>query len=774
MDKRSFAGLDVVIENDVDSVRQWYDRDAGVSGETTMKNAYGYLEGHTGADGEEVDCYLGPNEAAKFVYVVHQKKSPDFARFDEDKVFLGFDSEADAKASYFAHRSERDEAGNCPAYGGMSSMSLEAFKAKLKRRTGSGKIRHEAAKEALVTMAETLMMGWDRSSNDKWELRNTDFSVRKVNGEWKVYRGEVPGPGSFKSATDAIRAVADLGFYSRFHFTSFDAGVSADGDIRVGVWDRVCVPGHDEKDGQSTDFSLLTLSQMVDNAVERGDPIPLDFNHQSQYAAQNGQPAPALAFYGGFAVVWGGKLVKFGIARDVPASPGALYVAPSSATPEGIDLSRDGLWCFRNEVTKLGRQLLPNFKLISPTFASSGTRRDGSDCGYILAAVAATNTPWQSATEITFQKFDQNGRPLCPTCGQVMRKTASNELQCPKGHICDSEDVEKFQTAGKPGTSEKEKGVNMAKLSKLSKFVGMEGSDDDAKIMEALESKMEDTAMAAASDEKFDYDGEAGKFEDAAKCYEDAHMDAKDGDEPPHMTMRKLAANFRRLGKLAKMAEPTAAPDHQEPDGDEKEKMEEAANMAKLESEKDKDAKLSTMEGIVKAQGEQIASLLKSENERKAAAAKENESKFSALADLAEKGGYPKDKRESLIKFARTDFDGARAAVEHLLPKDAPAHLFDRLTRHGEPASPGAPTSARNVPGPSKPKKIHAMGNTFVEDDAEFAAEITRIAKAEDKDTKAKVDALLPEGHRPVMFQRLLAAERIVRKERPDLAEAAE
>lgn len=173
----------------------------------------------------------------------------------------------------------------------------------------------------------------------------------------------------------------------------FDASRGPDGKVRVGVWDRICVPGHDEKDGQSTDFDLSTLSQMVDNFLERADPIPVDHNHQSNYAAQNGQPAPALAWYGALAVVDGGKIAKLG------ALPGVTV----DGAKDGFD-GRDGLWGYRHEVTELGEQLLPNFKLLSPTFLTNGTRRNGSECGYCLLAVAATNTPWQPATKITFEQ----------------------------------------------------------------------------------------------------------------------------------------------------------------------------------------------------------------------------------------------------------------------------------------------------------------------------------------------------------------------------------
>lgn len=171
---------------------------------------------------------------------------------------------------------------------------------------------------------------------------------------------------------------------------TFDSRRGADGRVRAGVWDRVCVPGFDQKDGMATEFTVATMSQMVDNFARRGDPVPVDHNHQSNYAAQNGMPAPALAWYGALAVVDRGRVVK---------SHALAGVAPGS---DGLDLAKDGLWAYRTEVTEEGDRLLPNFKLLSPTFTPRGVARDGSEVGYVLAAVAATNTPWQSGTAITF------------------------------------------------------------------------------------------------------------------------------------------------------------------------------------------------------------------------------------------------------------------------------------------------------------------------------------------------------------------------------------
>lgn len=891
-------GLPVVIENPTGSTRQWHDREAKVSGETVMQHDYGFIDGHVGVDGDEIDCYLGPNEAAQFVYVVHQQKAPEFKSFDEDKVMLGFTSEQEAKAAYLAHRSDGEK-----AYGGMSVIPTEAFIKKLSRRTGTGKVRHEARQKEAVIMPSRKRVLFAGPLGKNLALFN-------------IQRG-------------------------------------ADGRVRANVWDRVCVPGFDEKDGQSTEFTVETCSQFVDNFVERGDVIPLDHNHQSNYASTNGMPAPALAFYGALAVVWGGKIVKAGNANGVEASG-----------TDGIDPSKDGLYAYRSEVTELGQELLPNFKLLSPTFSPQGTKRDGTECGYSLYAIAATNTPHQAGTFITFEMASTDGlkkriatalgwsesdvnsvslaslrdlvRPVsaslaeeisrviqsgsylmegdvamsaygvCPNCGLQVQVTSAGELtshgdaghRCPgsgqapkqnapggqasppgqgrfpgmsvemesplpgskfllndgskvtvvdvyrrgpsdptvvyivkddssgreskitggdvkqrlmavemgldyepagkaigggklthvkrggqvvgtinqlypdlfvtrnsatgreETHHSESEakaHAEKyFSNAAVSGDTTKEKQM-AGKLAKFAAFVGMDGEKaDDAAIKQALLSKMDETAMASACEDKFDYEGESKKFEDMAKAYEDAHMDAEDGDEPPHFAMRKMAAKFR---KLAKMAEPQA----EEPGNQEGE-------MAKHEEpvKQEEDAKMATMEAAFRALSDKVAKFEQIEATREAAEKKEQEQKYVRLADLAEQGGYPKDSRESLIKFARIDFEGARKSVAPFLPKGgAPAHLFDRISSMGAPL--GKHLEARDEHISDKPTETQAMGRTFIAEDERYADEIKKVAESLDPVTMAKVDKYLPVKHRPVLFNRLMAAEKVVAKERPEL-----
>jgi hypothetical protein len=152
-----FAGMPIAIENPKGSTRVWRDGgpDGAITGTTEMQCDYGYVEGALGNDStdenpEELDCYLGTQEDAANVHVVHQLRAPGFTAFDEDKVMLGFGSADEAKTAYLAHRDDGER-----AFGGMSVIPLGAFKAKLRRRTGTGKIRASSAAtiEALGALA---------------------------------------------------------------------------------------------------------------------------------------------------------------------------------------------------------------------------------------------------------------------------------------------------------------------------------------------------------------------------------------------------------------------------------------------------------------------------------------------------------------------------------------------------------------------------------------------------------------------------------------------
>ena len=94
-------GIPIAVENRRGSVREGVGKD-GKPWRTVMKHPYGYIKGTKGADGEEVDVFVGPMKDAHHAYVVHQRKE-DGKTYDEDKVMLGFKSEDHARQGYLKH-----------------------------------------------------------------------------------------------------------------------------------------------------------------------------------------------------------------------------------------------------------------------------------------------------------------------------------------------------------------------------------------------------------------------------------------------------------------------------------------------------------------------------------------------------------------------------------------------------------------------------------------------------------------------------------------------
>jgi phage-related protein (TIGR01555 family) len=95
-------GLDVSIENARGTKRKGED-EGGNKWEVTMTHDYGYLRKTEGVDGDQVDCFLGPDTKSEHVYVIRTMKAPLFVEFDEDKCFLDFPSEAAAREAFYAN-----------------------------------------------------------------------------------------------------------------------------------------------------------------------------------------------------------------------------------------------------------------------------------------------------------------------------------------------------------------------------------------------------------------------------------------------------------------------------------------------------------------------------------------------------------------------------------------------------------------------------------------------------------------------------------------------
>lgn len=116
-------GLDLTIENAKGSARSGIDK-GGKPWSVSMPAAYGYIKKTEGADGDHVDCYLGPHLKSSRVFVVDQLNA-ETGKFDEHKCFIGFSSASQARNCYL--RAFSDARGK-KRLGAIHEMSIDAFK----------------------------------------------------------------------------------------------------------------------------------------------------------------------------------------------------------------------------------------------------------------------------------------------------------------------------------------------------------------------------------------------------------------------------------------------------------------------------------------------------------------------------------------------------------------------------------------------------------------------------------------------------------------------
>jgi len=84
---------------------------------------YGFIQGYIGADGDEIDCYVGSNRKSGKVWVVDQNKLSSTSKFDEHKVMLGYSSRESAFRDYLLGHTYSHK-----IFRGITSMTMEGFK----------------------------------------------------------------------------------------------------------------------------------------------------------------------------------------------------------------------------------------------------------------------------------------------------------------------------------------------------------------------------------------------------------------------------------------------------------------------------------------------------------------------------------------------------------------------------------------------------------------------------------------------------------------------
>lgn len=183
-------GLDISIENPAGSIRRGVD-DGGNPWRVKLTHDYGYLRKTRGVDGDHLDVFIGPDNHAAYVYVVHTLKAPDFVDYDEDKCFLNFPSFQSAKKAFVSNYDKRDH------FGWMDTVSVGDFIDKALET-------HEYPQPITEDQADPSMSvpQWMRTRIDDAEFEESEHP-RVKSGE-KAGQFTKAGTGSAASSSQLI------------------------------------------------------------------------------------------------------------------------------------------------------------------------------------------------------------------------------------------------------------------------------------------------------------------------------------------------------------------------------------------------------------------------------------------------------------------------------------------------------------------------------------------------------------------------------------------
>ena len=197
--KVRIQGLDISIENPRGSERSGVDRN-GRPWSVEMPASYGYIRRSEGADGEQMDVYVGPEPEAETVFVVDQVEA-DTGRFDEHKAMVGYRSQDEALADY--DRAFNDGRGP-ERRRAVTAMPVAAFRQWLGEGDGTRPMV-ETKRDGTPFATEGSALLAARSRGD------ADAIAAEVAGGWGYRRGGQPeeagterGPYAPEARTDPV------------------------------------------------------------------------------------------------------------------------------------------------------------------------------------------------------------------------------------------------------------------------------------------------------------------------------------------------------------------------------------------------------------------------------------------------------------------------------------------------------------------------------------------------------------------------------------------
>lgn len=158
---------------------------------------YGYISRTEGADGDHVDCFIGPACESETVYVIDQVDQR--GRFDEHKALIGFSTQREAIEAYRASYQRGWKVGP------VTTLTMDQFRTWLDRYDNNRPIRHSPIAQYARQMG---LFGEDFEPKKDPEKK----PKKEKEKQGKLFSTEgLPGQQDFMGETDSSQDLSDDG-----------------------------------------------------------------------------------------------------------------------------------------------------------------------------------------------------------------------------------------------------------------------------------------------------------------------------------------------------------------------------------------------------------------------------------------------------------------------------------------------------------------------------------------------------------------------------------
>lgn len=363
-------GFDITIENPKGSTRSGVD-ESGKEWHTTMQNDYGYFKRSKGKDGDQIDVFVGDNPESGNIFVVDQV-NPETGEFDESKVMLGFNSEAEARSAYLSNYED-----GWQGLGSITETDAEYFKEWLydgkKQRKAFSEYKEVKEDDSMVLSKDEYS---ERELKKHYDSQEKDMSF----DEWR----------DSEEGVDAENKILDT-------YPNYIKGLSESGELQK-IWNKSNI-GDQIKIRKNVEASGMDIHELIDTKAHEEE------NKQSD-RPQDG--ITTIKFYDGSIIR--GKIVERKDGKvTINSSNGRYTVTEDREMP---DYQGEVHFRMSDEESRIKERALADGTFMK---APNGKPTNLNERQWVQVRTEAFKKwfgDWENNPESASKVVDENGEPL--------------------------------------------------------------------------------------------------------------------------------------------------------------------------------------------------------------------------------------------------------------------------------------------------------------------------------------------------------------------------